>query len=558
MAQGEGNDVARPSDYSDRRSWAECGVPRATPWMRRERSFGSVFWPAGIDRTTSLRGLHPARTIRRIEHMFPFSGGSSAEVLPPPDDRLPEEPGERATVLRALDTAEDHVCQLVESFAGFLAGVAPSANGRTQIERIAWLEKLQAAAAGALAAESVAFAEVQRVEQLAAGVKRRDLGRGIAEQLGFARRISPTAAGRALSRAYALRDRLPQTLRQLRAGEVSEAQATVVATRTSHLSEQNVEIVDAGLAPQLPGWNRKQTEQAADQAAYTIDPQGLIDRRNKAEKDRRVSVRPAPDNMAYLTGLLPLAQAVACYAALRKAAAEASGKDRRNQGQIMADTLVKRVTGQEEAHLIPIEIELSIPVDSLLNQGDKPAWLNSYGPIPAEYARKLLANVPSAEGNRCGDEEQRAPVGNRWYDVDPPPPPVDITSREYSSAKAWIRRIFTDPKTGKPVATDLRRRTFNGTLRRLIIARDKACQHPYCAAPVRHIDHEQPWRDGGETSEENGQGLCASGNYTKEMPGWMSKRRAGGERVVTTPTGLRYVTRPPAETGYPPTALRES
>ncbi|EFD74774.1 conserved hypothetical protein [Mycobacterium tuberculosis GM 1503] len=47
--------------------------------------------------------------------------------------------------------------------------------------------------------------------------------------------------------------------------------------------------------------------------------------------------------MTYLTALLPVAQGVSVYAALTRAADTRC--DGRSRGQVMADTLVERVTG---------------------------------------------------------------------------------------------------------------------------------------------------------------------------------------------------------------------
>ena len=54
-----------------------------------------------------------------------------------------------------------------------------------------------------------------------------------------------------------------------------------------------------------------------------------------AAADRRVWVRPALDCMAYVTALLPVAQGVAVFAALTRAADSArAGGDSRSRGQV--------------------------------------------------------------------------------------------------------------------------------------------------------------------------------------------------------------------------------
>ena len=77
-----------------------------------------------------------------------------------------------------------------------------------------------------------------------------------------------------------------------------------------------------------------------------LDAEAVTARRRRAESERRVSIRPAPDSMVWLSTLLPVAAGVAAYAALAREAdsARASG-DPRTRGQVMADGLVDRVLG---------------------------------------------------------------------------------------------------------------------------------------------------------------------------------------------------------------------
>jgi len=61
--------------------------------------------------------------------------------------------------------------------------------------------------------------------------------------------------------------------------------------------------------------------------------------------------------------------------------------------QIMADTVVERITGQTTAADVNIELQLMMPLDSLINPDDpKAAVIPGYGPLPAELARDILAS----------------------------------------------------------------------------------------------------------------------------------------------------------------------
>ncbi|MGZ5418860.1 MAG: DUF222 domain-containing protein, partial [Nocardioides sp.] len=135
-------------------------------------------------------------------------------------------------------------------------------------------------------------------------------------------------------------------------------------------------------------------EREAKKIACRLDPGSVVRRARKAHTDRRVTIRPAPDTMTYLTGLLPVTQGVALYAALTRHAdtLKATG-DTRTRGQIMADTLVERVTGQATATAVPVEVQLVMTDRTLLGDDHEPARLVGYGPLPAWLGRSLLATT---------------------------------------------------------------------------------------------------------------------------------------------------------------------
>ena len=135
----------------------------------------------------------------------------------------------------------------------------------------------------------------------------------------------------------------------------------------------------------------KKAEACARKYAYEADRPAWINRGKTERKHRRVTLRPAPDTMSHLTGFLPNEQGVACLAALKQAtdAAVAFG-DPRSRDQIMADTLVERLTGQTAAEDVNVEVHLVMRAETLLDPNDTtPADLLGHGPIPADLARHL-------------------------------------------------------------------------------------------------------------------------------------------------------------------------
>jgi hypothetical protein len=418
----------------------------------------------------------------------------------------------------------------VRDLAVFLAAVQPSADSAALIDQLRDLEDLKSAAAALQARVAVAFDVLQRREQAEAGLPADELGQGVGAQIALARRESPARGGRLLGLAKALVTEMPRTLGALEAGELNEWRATLLVRETACLSAADRCAVDEELAPDtgaLAGVGDRALIAAVRAAAYRLEPHSVVKRASHAVTERRVSLRPAPDTMTYLTALLPVKAGVAVYAALSRYADTArSDGDARSRGQIMADALVERATGTPGG-VTDVEIQV-IMTDRTLFQGDsEPARLPGYGVIPAAWARETVrrASSPGSDDPAFG---------------------------------LWLRRLYTAPGSGELVAMDSKARLFPAGLRRFIQARDDTCRTPYCDAPIRHHDHIIPWHDGGTTSSGNGAGLCEACNHTKESHGWSVKPRSGapgrGEAgtgrtrhtfEVRTPTGHSYYSTAP-------------
>ncbi|UYM07517.1 HNH endonuclease [Solicola gregarius] len=433
----------------------------------------------------------------------------------------------------------------------------PYAEGdAARIDRMALLERLRGAVAAAQALEMVEFEESQIAEQRAAGVSERRVGRGVADQIGLARELSPARGSRELGWTRSLVKQMPQTRRLLAAGRISEVTARAMVTETAELEPLDRRRVDSDLAPDLPAMGEREARAAARKLAYSLDPEASTRRARKAREDRRVSIRPAPETMTLLTGLLPVEQGVAAYASLKKhaSAAKAAG-DERTRSQIMADTFVERLTGQQKATDVPIEVRLTMGSDTLFDEDDEPADVDGYGPVPADVARDLIRPA-SAEatvdpvGAAAGPSS--APTGTETYAGAAADPASAVRQR----AGVWVRRLFDDPATGVATSIDPTRRRFTGAVARYLLARDQVCRTPGCGAPIRHLDHIRPYRDDGPTTVDNGQGLCERCSYTKEMPGWRTTvtTTAPHTTTITTPTGHTYASQAPPANGPGPSA----
>lgn len=389
-----------------------------------------------------------------------------------------------------------------------LASIDGAAVSETEmIDHLTILERLKSATAAAQARVTATLAATRSRAEAARGVPAAHRCRGLSAEIALARRDSPVRGGRCLGLATALVHEMPHTLEALTRGEISEWRATVMVRETALLSREHREQVDVELAGRLTTLGDRGVAAEARAIGYRLDPGSVLRRTRGAHSDRRVGLRPAPDTMTYLTGFLPVADGVACKVALERHADSArAGGDERSRGQIMADTLVERVTGQAKAAVGAAEIQLVMTDRALLGGDHTPAHVVGFGPIPASTAREIVRDAD----------------------------------------RAWVRRLFTSPDGATLVAMDSHRRRFTGELRRFVIARDQVCRTSWCDAPIRHVDHLTRVADGGSTTAENAQGLCEACNYAKEASGWRAQHPPGDQDVVdtTTPTDHHYPSRP--------------
>ncbi len=459
--------------------------------------------------------------------------------------------------------------------------------GRDQVtdaERVALLEKLEdlkntlGAVQGDLAVDLDAS---QRAQQAAAGEPAQRQGRGVAHQVALARRESPHRGQVFLSVAKVLRAEMPHTADALRTGRVSEHHAMLLVRETACLSLEDRRWVDEAVCADedvLVGVGTRQLIGMLRGHAARLDPAAVVRRNRKAESERTVSLRPAPDTMSYLTGALPVAAGVACWASLQQAVASAKAAgDERSKGQIMADTMVARLMGfrdgagappqppetasvgatgpgfrdgasappqppetagasappqppetagasappqppetasagappqPPETAGVPVTVHVVISDSSLFGAGHNPAIVPGFGPVPAEVARNLIAN-----------------------------------SMDSAAVQAFIRGLYADPH-GRLIAMTTKQRFHTDGIAEFLRLRDQGiCRTPWCDAPIAESDHITTADSGGETTAENGQGLCVACNRAKQAPGWTqtTEPHAGRHQVETvTPTGHRY------------------
>ncbi|WP_245634663.1 DUF222 domain-containing protein, partial [Janibacter limosus] len=228
--------------------------------------------------------------------------------------------------------------------------------------------------------------------------------------------------------------------------------------------------VDRRLAGCLTTVSDKELAAAAHRATLDLDAEALVRRRRRAAASRNVSVRPAPDGMAWLSILGPLTDVVGAFAALKRAEQSryvATGDpatdaarvaDERGRGAWMADTALELLSGRAEGQPQPVEVTLVMREDAVVPRDEEPgegdeAEVPGWGAMPGAMAREHLLRLCDA------------------------------------GTATWLRRLWTAPGGRDLVAMDSTRRLFSGVLRQLVELRDATCRIPFCGAPIRDIDH---------------------------------------------------------------------
>ncbi|WP_336631723.1 MULTISPECIES: HNH endonuclease signature motif containing protein [unclassified Microbacterium] len=351
--------------------------------------------------------------------------------------------------------------------------------------------------------------------------------RSVRLELAAALRVTEYAAGELLRHGVALEGRYRGALDALRGARITDqharilvdlldAAAPAVAARLADTAVQ--------LAEELPaGSFRRRLRRLIDE----LNTQTLPERHERALADRRVSVEPASDGMAYLTAYLPAVEAHAAFDRLTRMGAAMAGRrsersadagddtETRTLDQVRADVLCDLlIDGVCDGHATPVRgirptVVVTVPALSLLADAHAtthPALVEGVGPIPIERARELCAGAPS-----------------------------------------WTR-VLTHPETG--IALSLGRTRYDPPpeLRRLVRWRAERCMAPGCSMPAARceIDHTVAWSDGGDTALGNLAPLCTGHHTVKHHGGWtvVHVPGSGGVMQWTSPYGRRYFVEP--------------
>src|SRR6478752_6069385 len=208
----------------------------------------------------------------------------------------------------------------VQSFRTWLATV--DVGELSDGERVDLVAELERVKGGASAAQARATDALRCSQEVVAPA---DVARSVGSQVALARRESPSLGDRFVGLSRALVHEMPHTMVALTGGEVSARVA--------------VAVMQAG--------------RAATRVAAELDAASVVARMEAAARSRRVTVRPAPDGMAYLSVLGPLQDVVGAHAALQARARGVVGgqcaeeaPEGRGVGAVAADTALRLLSGR--------------------------------------------------------------------------------------------------------------------------------------------------------------------------------------------------------------------
>lgn len=266
-----------------------------------------------------------------------------------------------------------------------------------------------------------------------------------------------------------------------------------------------------------------------------MHPEPLAARHELAREERRVSLEPAEDGMAWLNLLLEAERGVAIMAHLDAvidarmevtadsvhdcgtAADHGAGVDaallhRNARAQARADVAADLLLGREalagaggsSLGVVTPKVYVTVPVLTFLRHTDESAELDGYGPIDAETARELAAH-----------------------------------------ARSW-QHILTHPETGAYLSYGRACYRVPADLAGYLRVRDGVCRFPGCSrrAAGCDLDHTRDWAAGGATRHDNLAAVCRKHHRLKHHTGWRMSQMPGGDIRWTSPAGREHATSP--------------
>jgi hypothetical protein len=364
-------------------------------------------------------------------------------------------------------------------------------------------------------------AEVEGVTASSTSAEREMATRSFIAELATTLGQHEVTASRLVSEAERLTGPRVATLEALREGALSLTQVRSVLELTQDVPVEVGDAVEqvaldaasAAVARGVVSTNAELRRRVRER----LHPEPIADRRARATSERRVSVEPAPDGLAWLSLFIEAERAVAVMSRLDVLAARQVPGDSRTAAQrkadLAADLLLGGVLGGDDrtragtvsgtGAVLP-RVNVTVPALTLLGLDDEPAELDGYGPIDDDTARRLAAHAPS------------------------------------------LRRILVHPETGAVLSYGREHYRAPADLDGFVRVRDGRCRFPGCSrrADRADLDHTTAWTRNGPTDAANLAALCRHHHRLKHHSGWRVAQEPDGIMRWTSPAGHMLRTLP--------------
>ena len=347
------------------------------------------------------------------------------------------------------------------------------------------------------------------------------------EEIASTLNLAPVTAQSRIDVARVLTQHLPATCSALSNGEISSAQATVIAKESASLIRRGIDAdqlryLESTAIAYSEFHTPSQVTNKLRSIVAKMEPAEFEVDAAQAVEGRRVTLTAQPHGMAQILALLPAAEAQTIWLAIDKLARADRDSDPATIStesalpefiaaqiepltldQLRADALatiarkfLSTTSDENLAHGRPVTLNLTLDLPTLLGLQENPGILVGYGEIPASVARLLASDA-------------------KW------------------------RRFITDPISGNLL--DYGRSAYEPPqgLVDFIVARDRRCRFPGCRQPARvcDLDHAIPWEEGGRTSKENLGLLCRRHHRMKTHGGWSLTSFEDGSCQWSSPEG---------------------
>jgi hypothetical protein len=400
----------------------------------------------------------------------------------------------------------------------------------------------------------------------------------LADEVAMIMNCSRSEATTLTSVAWTLVHRLPDTWAALADGELNWSRARAIAQEICRhgpdLDEQVVGTVEAVVLPQAAELPVGRLRSVVRTEVTRYDAEAAERRRRQARESADVFVRrSALEGMSEVVTVVPQPVAAAMLSAVDAHARRAKGDgDLRPIGRIRAEVMGDLTLRPWDHSRPPVTADLRVlaPLTALLpdpadpEAGGRPAGVAEVDgePITAAHLRALLTALDAV----CPGGLQAPTGGSLHLDLLGGGGALlaTLTRRELEQA---VRRGCVQHPVGHcscpVVQRPSRTESYspNATQRRWVTARDRGCRHPGCrnTSGWADLDHVIPHGEGGPTACDNLCCLCRRHHRLKtHAPGWSFRLDADGALLVTTPSGVTRISRPPGSQLLEPLELGAS